>query len=84
MPVFGTGHARLRFATAAEAMVRSALETPSGVEHLVFVTNDEENVATLRPILESAAGNPIEVERSRDIEPDGDTFWSDAYSLDMN
>lgn len=84
MPVFGTGHARLRFATAAEAMVRSALETPSGVEHLIFVTNDEENVATLRPILESAAGNPIEVERSRNVEPDGDTFWSDAYSLDMN
>ena len=84
MPVFGTGHARLRFATAAAAMARSAVETPSGVEHLVFVTNDEENVATLRAILESAAGHPIEIERSRDVEPDGDTFWSDAYSLDMN
>lgn len=84
MPVFGTGHARLRFAMAAAAMARSALETPSGVEHLVFVTNDEENVATLRAILENAAGHPIEIERSRDVEPDGDTFWSDAYSLDMN
>jgi O-acetyl-ADP-ribose deacetylase (regulator of RNase III) len=83
-PVFGTGHARLRFATAARAMAQSAVETPSRVEHLIFVTNDEENIATLRAILESASGKPIEIERSRHFEPEGDSFWSDAYSLDLD
>lgn len=84
MPILGTGHARLSFTTAAKAMAQSAAETPVRVEHLIFVTNDEENVATLRAILESAAGHPIEIERSRHVEPESDSFWLDAYSLHPN
>jgi O-acetyl-ADP-ribose deacetylase (regulator of RNase III) len=83
-PVFGTGHARLRFATAAKAMAQSAVETLTRVEQLIFVTNDEENITPLRAILESAAGHPIEIERSRHFEPEGDSFWSDAYSPDLD
>jgi O-acetyl-ADP-ribose deacetylase (regulator of RNase III) len=81
-PIFGTGHARLAFVTAAEAMARCAAETPSRVEHLVFVTNDEENVATLRAILETAAGQPIDIERSQEVEPESDSFWSFSPGLD--
>jgi O-acetyl-ADP-ribose deacetylase (regulator of RNase III) len=81
-PIFGTGHARLRFATAAEAMAQSAAETPSPIEHLIFVTNDEENVTTLRAILETAAGQPIEIERSQKVEPEGDSFWSFSPGMD--
>lgn len=81
-PMLGTGHARLAFATAATAMVRSALETPSSVEHLIFVTNDDENVEPLRAILESATGQPIEIERSEEVEPESGSFWS--FSLDVD
>lgn len=80
MPIFGTGHARLPFAMAASAMARSAIETPSGVEHLIFVTNDEENVAPLRAILENVTGRPIDIERSQEDEPETGTYWS--FSLD--
>ena len=82
MPIFGTGHARLRFATAAAVMARSAAETPSGVEHLIFVTNDEENVAPLRAILENVTGRPIDIERSQEEEPETDSYWS--FSLDVD
>jgi O-acetyl-ADP-ribose deacetylase (regulator of RNase III) len=82
MPVFGTGHARLPFATAASAMARSATETPPGVEHLIFVTNDEENVAPLRAVLESATGQPVEIERSQEDEPEAASYW--AFSLDVD
>ena len=82
MPIFGTGHARLRFADAARAMARSAAETQAGVERMIFVTNDEENVPVLRAILERAAGHPIEIERSREVEPEDDSFWSDAYRVE--
>jgi O-acetyl-ADP-ribose deacetylase (regulator of RNase III) len=56
IPILGTGHARLRFADAVRAMARSAAETPTRVERMIFVTNDEENVPTLRAILERAEG----------------------------
>ena len=81
-PILGTGHARLALATAASAMVRSALETPSGVEHLIFVTNDDENVDPLRAILENATGQPIEIERSEEVEPEAVSYWS--FSLDAD
>ncbi|HEX6098696.1 MAG TPA: macro domain-containing protein [Thermoanaerobaculia bacterium] len=82
MPIFGTGHARLPFATAASAMARSAVETPSGVERLILVTNDHENVAALRAVLESATGQPIEIQRSQEEEPEADSYWS--FSLDVD
>ena len=82
VPIFGTGHARLPFAMAAGAMARSAIETPSGVEHLIFVTNDEENVAPLRAILENVTGRPIDIERSQEEEPETDSYWS--FSLDVD
>ena len=81
-PIFGTGHARLAFSTAASAMVRSAIETPSSVEHLIFVTNDDENADPLRAILENATGQPIEIERSEEVEPESGSFWS--FSLDVD
>lgn len=81
-PIFGTGHARLAFATAASAMVRSAIETPSSVEHLIFVTNDDEYADPLRAILENATGQPIETERSEEVEPESGSFWS--FSLDVD
>lgn len=81
-PIFGTGHARLPFATAASAMARSAIDAPSNVEQLIFVTNDEENVAPLRAILEEATGRPIDIERSGDLEPEADSYWS--FSLDAD
>lgn len=81
-PIFGTGHARLPFATAASAMARSAIDTPFGVEHLIFVTNDEENVAPLRAILENVTGRPIDIERSQEEEPETDSYWS--FSLDAD
>lgn len=79
MPILGTGHARLRVTDAARAMVRSAAETPARVERMIFVTNDEEKVPVLRAILQRAAGYSIEVERSRAVEPEEDSFWSGAY-----
>ena len=82
MPIFGTGHARLPFAMAASAMARSAIETPSGVEHLIFVTNDEENIAPLRTILENVTGRPIDIERSQEEEPETDSYWSFALDVD--
>jgi O-acetyl-ADP-ribose deacetylase (regulator of RNase III) len=81
-PIFGTGHARLPFKTAASAMARSAVETPPGVEHMIFVTNDEENVAPLRAILESATGQTIEIQRSQEDEPETASYWS--FSLDAD
>jgi len=81
-PILGTGHARLPFATAARAMVRRALETPSSVEHLIFVTNDDENVDPLRAILENATGQPIEIERSEEVETEPGGYWS--FSLDAD
>ena len=74
VPILGTGHARLPFATAASAMARRALETPSSVEHLIFVTNDDENAEPLRAILEGATGQPIEIERSEEVEPESGSF----------
>lgn len=81
-PILGTGHARLPFEKAATAMVSRALETPSSVEHLIFVTNDDENAEPLRAILESATGQPIEIERSEEVEPESGSFWS--FSLDTD
>lgn len=81
-PILGTGHARLAFATAAGAMVRSAIETPSSVEHLIFVTNDDENADPLRAILESATGQPIEIKRSEEVETEPGSYWS--FSLDAD
>ncbi|MFL6248030.1 MAG: macro domain-containing protein [Thermoanaerobaculia bacterium] len=80
MPVFGTGHAHLRFADAARAMAHSALAAPHRVEHIIFVTNDDENVAELRAILEKATGQRIEIERSQEVEPESGSYW--AFSLD--
>jgi O-acetyl-ADP-ribose deacetylase (regulator of RNase III) len=81
-PIFGTGHARLSFATAASAMARTAIATPASVEHLIFVTNDDENVDTLRAILENATGQPIEIERSEDVDSEIHSYWS--FSLDAD
>jgi O-acetyl-ADP-ribose deacetylase (regulator of RNase III) len=82
-PILGTGHARLAFETAARAMVRSAIETQSSVEHLIFVTNDDENVDPLRAILESATGQHIEIERSdEEVESAPGSYWS--FSLDAD
>lgn len=81
-PIFGTGHARLPFAAAASAMARSAIETPSSVEQLIFVTNHEENVAPLRAVLENVTGRPIDIERSEDLEPEADSYWSFSREVD--
>jgi hypothetical protein len=36
----------------------------------------------LRAILESATGQPVEIERSEEIEPESGSFWS--FSLDAD
>jgi len=82
MPILGTGHARLAFAEAASAMVRGAVETPSGVEHLIFVTNDDENIDPLRALLESATGQLIEIDRSEEVEAEPGGYWT--FSLDAD
>ena len=81
-PIFGTGHARLSFATAARAMAQRAVAMPDSIEHLIFVTNDDENVDVLRAILENTTGQPIEIERSKEIESESPSFWS--FSLDAD
>jgi len=63
-------------------MVRSAIETQSSVEHLIFVTNDDENIDPLRALLASATGQRIEIERSEEVEPEPGGYWS--FSLDAD
>lgn len=80
MPILGTGHARLRFAGAAAAMAQTALEARTAVREVKFVTNDGERVDDLRAVLESAAGQSVDIERSRAVEPESASLWS--FSLD--
>lgn len=81
MPVLGTGHARLRFADAARAMARTALDTSTHVREVKFVTNAEERVDELRAVLQETAGAAVEVERSATLNAEPDSFWSEEYGL---
>lgn len=81
IPILGTGHARLPFPEAAGAMARTALEAGSAVHEVKFVTNDEERVDELRAVLERETGRKIEIERSQEVEPESDSFWS--FCLDV-
>ena len=81
MPIFGTGHARLRFADAVRAMAPRDLDAKTHVREVTFVTNDEERVDELQSVLQSIAGCPIAVERSPALDAETDTLWPDEYSL---
>ena len=83
MPVFGTGHARYAFAASARVMALTALEVPTRVREVKFVTNDDERVEELREILQNCVGGRVEVDRSAVAKPEPDSFWSDVDSLDV-
>ena len=83
MPVFATGHARLRFTAAARAMARAALDYATRVREVKFVTKDAERVEDLRKVLQEIAGTRIDVERAAEAESEPDSPWSDEYSLDL-
>ena len=83
MPVFGTGHARLPFADAVRAMARAALETPTQVAEVKFVTNDEESAEELLTLLRELMPT-VDVERSPDLDEEPTGFWSEEYSLKLD
>lgn len=89
MPVFATGHARLRYGDVVRVMalaiaeVARRSEEPTRVGEVTFVTNDEERVNELRAILQESVGGRIEIERSPQLDSEPDSLWSDDYSLDM-
>lgn len=86
VPIFATGHARLRFADVARVMGQAVVDVArrTDVQHRVgevtFVTNDEERVNELRAVLEEITGARIEIERSPDLDPQPESYWSDESS----
>lgn len=53
MPVFATGHARVKFAIAAQAIVAALHDAKTSVKEVVLVTNDPERADELRCALTS-------------------------------
>ena len=81
MPVFGTGHARLRFRDAVRVMAQTLLAADTRVREVTFVTNDEDRVDDLRTLLLPAIGIRVEVMRSQKLDSELDGFWSNDYGL---
>jgi hypothetical protein len=48
MPVFATGHARVKFAAAVEAIVAALRDAKTSVGEVVIVTNDADRADDLR------------------------------------
>lgn len=53
MPVFGSGHARVKFARAVDAMAAALREVKTSVSEVVIVTNDPERADDVRRALTS-------------------------------
>lgn len=53
MPVFGSGHARVKFDQALTAMREVLQSAETGVEHVIVVTNDADRAEDARRILEA-------------------------------
>ena len=81
MPIFGTGHARIRFADAVRAMVQEAFGAKTRVREVKLVTNDEDRVDDMRAVLKELVRARIDLERSPNFDAETNSLWSDDYSL---
>ncbi|MDP9193134.1 MAG: macro domain-containing protein [Acidobacteriota bacterium] len=81
MPIFGTGHARLRFANAVRAMASEALSAKTRVREVKLVTNDKDRVEDMRAVLEKLVRGRIDLERSPNFDEQTNSLWSEDYSL---
>jgi len=75
MPVFGTGHARVRFDVAVRT-IAEALRASSFPGRVVVVTNDDERAGEARAILENALGTSVQITRSAAMEPESLGGWA--------
>ena len=69
MPVFGSGHARVRFERAVTVMAETFRDAPTAVRHVVLVIHDPERVEEARAILQQVLGTAVTISRSEN-EPE--------------
>jgi O-acetyl-ADP-ribose deacetylase (regulator of RNase III) len=74
IPVFGTGHARVRFDVAVRTIAET-LRASTFDGAIVMVTNDDERAEEARAILETALGTSVQVTRSAAMEPEALSLW---------
>jgi O-acetyl-ADP-ribose deacetylase (regulator of RNase III) len=76
MPVFGSGHAHVRFPRAVTAIAEALRQTQTSVRQSILVVYDAERAEEARTIVQKILGTPVTIRRSEnEIEPVA-TWWS--------
>jgi O-acetyl-ADP-ribose deacetylase (regulator of RNase III) len=79
MPIFGSGHAHVRFARAVAAIAEALRDSKTSVHHVILVVRDDERAEEARPIVERIAGAPVSISRSEE-EPETVATWFDDWA----
>lgn len=78
MPVFGSGHAHVRFPRAVTAIAEALRGTKTSVRQLILVVYDGERAEETRATVQKILGTPVTIRRSKnEIEPVA-TWWNDV------
>jgi O-acetyl-ADP-ribose deacetylase (regulator of RNase III) len=73
MPVFASGHARVKLAHALKVMAAAVRQSSSAIDHVVFVLRDPDQANEAQAIVSAAMGGEVAVVRSPLSEPP--SFW---------
>ena len=72
MPLFGTGHARLKFDRVVRAMAETLRDAATAVRHVVIVVFDNEAAELIRNVM----GADVEIERGARASEETPSLWS--------
>ena len=77
MPLFATGHARVKITRSIEVMARTASESGAAVERLLFVIHDRDHAEPARTLLRSIFGGDVPIVRSTAPIRSASSWFSD-------
>jgi len=75
MPVFGSGHAHVRFDRAIAAMAEALHDCATSVRQVILVVRDSERAEEARAIVERILGAQVPVSRSEEEAEPSVLFW---------